>query len=374
MNERSAFICLNLIPGVGPLKVSKMIECFGSAAAIFDQGYKALRSVEGIGEKLANLILQGPAKYKPFEEESLAEQAGVTIISRACSQYPQLLLNIVDPPLVLYVRGQPGVLQHGNNTLAMVGSRRPSNYGVHMAQALTESAVAAQWLTVSGLAIGIDTVVHRSTVEANSATIAVLGSGLGRLYPQENIELARAICEKGAVISEFPMTYPPDRRSFPMRNRIISGLSCGTVVVEAGLKSGSLITAGQALEQGRAVFAIPGPVDRPHSRGCHSLIRDGAVLVESFADILDEFNNTSLFDLAAKSEIDKKCASACTVSLQLTESEEKILQFLSQGDASVDTIVEELEMAIGITFATLIEMETKRLVKPLPGKRYTLWS
>ncbi|NQZ58179.1 MAG: DNA-protecting protein DprA [Lentisphaeraceae bacterium] len=374
MNEHSAYICLNLISGIGPLRVKRLIECFSSAAAIFEQKYKDLRSVEGIGEKLARQVLKGPELYNPEEEMGLAQQAGVQIISQVCPQYPQLLLNIVDPPLVLYVRGQVGVLQHGNNTLAMVGSRRPTNYGVHMARSLTESAVAAQWITISGLAIGIATVVHHATVEAHSATIAVLGGGWGRLYPQENLELARRICEKGAVISEFPMGYPPDRRSFPMRNRIISGMSCGTLVVEAGLKSGTLITAGQALEQGRAVFAIPGPVDRPHSRGCHSLIRDGAVLVENFGDIINEFNNTSLFDLPLISEIDKKSDSVSRRSLQLSKSEEKILEFLSQGDASVDTIVEELEMAIGMTFATLIEMETKRLVKPLPGKRYTLWS
>jgi len=375
LDERSAFICLNLISGVGPLKAERLISYFGSAAKIFRQSMQTLLSVDGIGRKLAAAIAKGPQDCNPQEEDLLAVQAGVKIITRVCPEYPQLLLNIPDPPLVLYVRGQLDVLQKGNSTVAVVGSRRPTNYGVGMASSLSTSAAAARWVVISGLALGIDSAAHRATLEANGQTIAVLGSGLARLYPQENIELARTICEKGAVISEFPMNYPPDRRSFPMRNRIISGMSSGTIVVEAGLKSGTLITANQALEQGRTVFAVPGRADFPHSRACHSLIRDGAVLIESFADVLEEFNNTSLFDLSIKDKNhasnDKKSDSLAPQGLQLTETEEKILMFLSQGDAAVDTIVEELGTGVGMVFATLIEMETKRLVKPLPGKRYT---
>ena len=271
MDDKRAFICLNLVPGVGPVKVNRLIDCFGSAAEIFNQGFKNLRGVEGIGPKLAELIVAGPDRYNPEEEITLADQAGVQIITRNCKEYPELLRHIADPPLVLYVKGNLDTLNEGNNSIALVGSRRPSHYGLSMAKSISVSAVSAGWVVVSGLAIGIDTAAHRAVVEADGKTIAVLGSGLGRLYPQDNLELARKITQKGAVISEFPMNYPPDKRSFPMRNRIISGICSGTVVVEAGLKSGTLITADQAADQGRTVFAVPGRADQPHSRGCHKL-------------------------------------------------------------------------------------------------------
>ena len=376
MDEKRAFICLNLISGIGPIKVKKLMEIFGSASAIFDQSVKILQSVEGIGPKLASQIIEGPTQCDPDSELSMADRAGVKIITLDCPTYPDYLKEIADPPLVLYVRGNVEVLNEPGRTIAMVGSRRPSHYGMKMAETLAVSAVTANWITISGLAIGIDTVSHRATVNAGGTTIAVLGSGLGRLYPQENLELARKICEKGAVISEFPMTYPPDRRSFPMRNRIISGMSCGTIVVEAGLKSGTLITANQAVDQGRNVFAVPGRANEHGSRGCHSLIRNGAKLTENFADVLEEYNNLTLFDAAKFNIMDatkgKKEVPRTLPALTLSETEQKIVEFLSLGEASVDNMVEELEIAVGKAFATLIEMETKQLVKPLPGRRYTL--
>ena len=376
MEDKRAFICLNLVPGIGPIKVKRLIEIFGSPSAIFDQSNKNLQGVEGIGAKLASEIAQGPNSYNPDEELRMADKAGVEIITQACSNYPSYLKEIADPPLVLYVRGNSEVLNLPQRTIAMVGSRRPSHYGIKMAETLAVSAVTADWITISGLAIGIDTVSHRATLNAGGTTIAVLGSGLGRLYPQENLELARQICQKGAVISEFPMTYPPDRRSFPMRNRIISGMSCGTIVVEAGLKSGTLITANQAADQGRNVFAVPGRANEPGSKGCHSLIRDGAKLIENFADVLEEYNNLSLFDAAKFDIIDakenKKEVNQGLTDLTLSETEQKIVKFLSMGEATVDDMVEELEIAVSKIFATLIGLETKKLVKPLPGRRYIL--
>ena len=376
MDDKRAFICLNLVPGVGPVKVNRLIEIFGSAGEIFKQSAKELKGVEGIGPKLAEEICRGPSQHNPDEELRMAERAGVSILSRACSDYPEFLREIADPPLVLYVRGSISSLNNPCQSIAMVGSRRPSHYGIKMAESLSVSAVTAGWTTISGLAIGIDTATHRATVEAGGTTVAVLGSGLGRLYPQENLELARRICEKGAVISEFPMTFPPDRRSFPMRNRIISGMSCGTIVVEAGLNSGTLITANQANDQGRNVFAVPGRANEPGSRGCHSLIRDGAKLIENFSDVLEEYNNLTLFDAAKFNIIDategKKEVPRTLPALTLSETEQKIVEFLSLGEATVDNMVEELEIAVGKAFATLIEMETKKLVKPLPGRRYTL--
>ena len=379
MNNLDAFICLNLLSGIGPVKVKSLIEVFGSAREIFNQSFNSLNSVDGIGPKLASAICDGPAHSNPEEERALAEKAGAKIISQTCPEYPPLLKEIVDPPLVLYVRGNADVLQDGHRSIAMVGSRHPSRYGIHMAETIACSAAAAEWITVSGLALGVDSASHRATIEAGGKTIAVLGSGLGRLYPQENLKLARdIIASGGAVISEFPMTFPPDRRSFPMRNRIISGLCCSAVVVEAGLKSGTLITAGQAADQGRTVCAVPGRADTPHSRGCHSLIRDGATILESFSDVLEDCNSLMLFDMNSKNGFSalsqKKVASPVTAGLQLTETEQRILQLLSLGDASVDHLIDELQLAVGKVFSTLVEMETKKLVKPLPGRHYTLWA
>ena len=376
MDEKRAYICLNLIPGIGPVKVNRLQKIFGSASKILKLPASELSKVEGIGPKLAVSLSEGASNYNPDEELQIAERAGVKILTRNCPEYPAMLKEIPDPPLVLYIRGNIEALQNPWQTIAMVGSRRPTNYGVSMAKSLSVSAVTAGWTVISGLALGIDTTAHKATIDGGGCTIAVLGSGLGRLYPQENLELAKKICEKGAVISEFPMTYPPDRRSFPMRNRIISGLSCGTVVVEAGLKSGTLITANMAAEQGRNVFAVPGRADLPGSRGCHSLIRDGAKLVENFADVLEEYNNMSLFDAAEFNKIntaeEKNRAQHTLKELNLNKTEHRIVKLLNQGDATVDSLVEELDLPVGRVFATLIEMETKRLVKPLPGRRYCL--
>ncbi|MCM8536844.1 MAG: DNA-processing protein DprA [Lentisphaeraceae bacterium] len=378
MNERQALICLNLLSGVGPIKVTRLIESFGSALEIFNQNLRSLCAVDGIGPKLASGILSAPQKCDYLQEESLAKNSGVEIITRFCPEYPDLLKYIPDPPIVLYVRGNSKILNEGHRAIAMVGSRRPTEYGIHMAELLSVSAASAGWMTVSGLAVGVDSAAHRSTLDAGGETVAVLGSGLGRLYPQENLSLARDITVKGAVISEFPMTYPPDKRSFPMRNRIISGLTSGTVVIEAGLNSGTLITANQAADQGRQVFAVPGRADRPQSRGCHSLIRDGAKLIENFSDVLDEFNNMSLFDFSQKEQEsvtqqdDKKDERLVRPALTLNETEQRIVEFLSQGESTVDELVVYLELPVGKIFATLIEMETKRLVRPLPGRRYAL--
>jgi DNA processing protein len=378
MTEHQALICLNLLPGVGPIKVTRLVETFGSASEIFKTKIKHLQQVSGIGGKLAAALAIAPQRYDFAAEEELAARAGVEIVSRACSEYPDLLKHISDPPIVLYVRGDKKILNEGHRGIAMVGSRRPTEYGVHMAQLLGASAVVAGWLTVSGLAVGIDTESHKATLAAGGQTIAVLGSGLGHLYPQENLELARQIAQNGAVISEFPMTFPPDKRSFPMRNRIISGLTSGTIVIEAGLNSGTLITANQANDQGRQVFAVPGRADRPHSQGCHSLIRDGAKLIENFSDVLDEFNGMSLFDFSSTKKDssipnkEKKKESISQPVLTLNETEQRIVELLSQGESTVDYLVEYLELPVSKLFASLIEMETKRLVKPLPGRRYAL--
>ena len=232
MTERQGYICLNMLSGVGPIKVNRLIEAFGQVTRIFHSKFKELVSVEGIGPKLASEILAAPEKIDFLAEEKLASDSGVEILTQRCQAYPEILKHLPDPPLVLYARGEVNALQNPHQSIALVGSRRPTNYGIKMAELLSVGAVTSGWTTISGLALGIDTAVHKSTVEYGGSTVAVLGSGLGRLYPQENVHLARTIIDKGAVISEFPMTFPPDKELSPCA----IGLFPGSVRVQWWLK------------------------------------------------------------------------------------------------------------------------------------------
>jgi len=376
LTKEEAYLCLNLLPGIGPVKVRQLLEVFGDVESIFRQNSASLSRVPGIGAKIAATIKNWEEHADLQKELNSIEKGGVCFITLDDKRYPDLLREIYDPPLCLYIRGRIEALQCQHASLAVVGSRRISRYGADVTRKVTTSASASSWTIVSGLALGVDTVAHQSTLDNNGVTVAVIGSGLGHLYPQENVNLAREICQTGAVISEFPMHYPPDRRSFPMRNRIIAGMTRGTLVVEAGLKSGSLITASQALEQNRQVFAIPGRIDSPQSKGCHALIKQGAKLVENFDDILEEFSFFPGFSKQAVSPAQEKKAekkpNLQDSHLQLDQLELKILDLLSQSECSVDDLAGAADVSVGKLFATLTAMETKRLINPLPGKRYPL--
>jgi DNA processing protein len=287
VTPREAYIILNLLPRVGPIRVKQMLQHVAGPAHILERSPAELARIPGIGDKLAE-ILGNWRRYADLDDELAAcEKSGVRLLTLADDAYPAILREIHDPPLCLYVRGDIDVLadcsEHG---LAMVGSRHTTHYGQGMAERLAAAAVQTGWIPVSGLARGIDTVVHQATVKHEGRTVAVIAGGLQHITPPENLDLARRIAETGAVISEQPLRMAPDKRMFPMRNRIISGLCRGTLVVEAGAGSGSLITARLALEQDRAVFAVPGRADTPHAAGCHALIKDGAKLVETIDDVL----------------------------------------------------------------------------------------
>lgn len=372
MTNKEAYICLNLLPHIGPVKVRQLLDKIGEPENIFKESTKVLKSIQGIGQKIADTIVNWEKNCDLNTELNLIERSGVEVLTISDEEYPPLLKEIYDRPLCLYIRGNKSIMKNGLTNLAVVGSRHMSRYGADVAKKFAQSAVATSWTIVSGLARGVDTCAHQATVDAGGVTIAVLGSGLGHIYPQENINLAKAICEKGAVISEFPMNYPPDKRTFPMRNRIISGMSRGTLVVEAGDKSGSLITASQALEQNREVFAVPGRIDTPHSRGCHSLIKQGALLVQSFEDILDNFSYLPLeFNFSEKKQSQEVVIKSQVLD-NLSDLEKEIIDCLKAGEMSIDNLVEELQAPLGKLFSALIEMETKKLVTPLPGKRYIL--
>ncbi len=245
-----------------------------------------------------------------------------------------------------------------------------THYGREQTRKLSFQLARTGFCIISGLARGIDTAAHEAALAAEGRTIAVLGSGIVNIYPPENQALADKISENGAVISEFPVLYVPDKQSFPLRNRIVSGMSQGLLVVEAPARSGSMITANQALEQGRTVFAVPGPIDRPNSEGCHRLIRSGATLVCTAQDIVDDLG-AELNSLALDFEPLVRSPSPSRPMPELNENEARILQSLEAGESTIDALAEALELAAGVVSATLLQLEMKSLIKQLPGKYFT---
>ncbi len=368
MNDRNAYIILNLLNGIGYAKVKSLLERFGSADNIFTQSQSSLTTANGIGSKLAEQIA-GWQNFVNLEQElEFAVKGGVKIITLADSDYPEILKEIYDPPLCLYVRGI--LPEFDNKAIAVVGSRRVSNYGRKMARYLSESLGYAHWTVVSGLAYGVDAIAHQACLDAHGITIAVLGSGLARIHPQDHIPLARDIIRQGgAVISEFPMDFPASRQSFPRRNRIVSGLCRSTLVIEAGLKSGALITANCALEQGRSVFAVPGQADNPQAKGCNKLIRDGAVLTEDIEDIINEFEfQPDLFDnseasITAKASIDLD---------KLNDNERKVVEALQTDSLSLDELAKITTIDAGTLMSLMMKLEIEQIVSQLPGKIYSL--
>lgn len=375
MTDRDAYLILNLLPGIGPVRVTQLLTLFGGPAALLAAKHSAVARVPGIGARIATRIGTWKEHCQPARERDLAERGGVEIITRDDESYPPELREIHDPPLCLYVRGDLEALRRSAHGIAIVGSRRTTRYGVEVAANLAGAAALAGWTVVSGLARGIDTAAHEAALCSEGRTVAVLGSGLGRIYPQENVELARRIAaEGGAVISELPMLYRPDKRTFPMRNRIISGMTRGCIVVQAGQRSGALITANQALEQNRQVFAVPGPVDSPQSRGCHALLRDGATLVETFHDVLEEFAclpGLASTPTASAAEAAHTAGAAVSrdMGLQLTPFERKLLDFVADDVTRVDDIVAGLEAPPSQVLGALVALEMRHLVRQLPGKR-----
>ena len=381
MNDHDGCIVLNLLSGIGGSRANALIEFCGSVSAIFEADAATLARIRGISSELADRILRWREFVELDRELEIAKNGGVTILCRADDDYPESLRELRDAPLCIYMRGSlPDDLSA--RSISIVGTRNASNYGARMARHLSESAAYGGWTTVSGLAIGIDTIVHQATIDAGGRTVAVLGGGLAKLHPVENLDLARAIIRTGgAVISEFPMTTAPTRHTFPMRNRIIAGLSCGTLVVEAGVNSGSLITAAQALEQGRHVFAVPGEADNPSSAGCNTLIKQGAKLVMNFDDILDEFDFLPGFHPASLREtpvnpfaVPEESGDQGQDSFDdsaFSEEEAAILDVLAKGPANVDMISEAADIPPATVISTMISLEILHRVRKNPDGTYS---
>ena len=372
MEHREALFILNMLPLIGPGKRRLLEDAFGSLEAAFAAERTALCKIPGIGEKLAE-ILHNWREYCNFEEElRMCRDAQVAIITDEDDVYPPLLREIHDPPICLYVKGSLDVLR-SQMCIGIVGSRNATMYGMRMAANLATGACMAGWPVVSGLARGIDTAAHDATLRSGGRTVAVIGSGLLRVYPQENVGLAnRIVSNGGAVISEFQMCYQPDKRSFPMRNRIISGMCKGTIVVEAGFRSGSLITAATALDQGRTVFAVPGMADAPSSHGCHALIRDGAVLVESFQDVIEEFSGLPGLARPPKENQANPLPQVDVSQFNLSGLEMQIWRLVKEGLTDVDELIDRIDNAVPCIMAAIMTLQLKRLIRQLPGRRLAI--
>ena len=364
MTSREAYIALNMIDGVGPVRLRALLDRFGQPEAILTANRLDLQQVAGIGSDTAGNIANWRTAVDLDAELARIEKAGVRAVTCADADYPKNLREIYDPPLVLYVRGV--LAERDVLAIGIVGSRRMTLYGQEMSRKLAYQLAHVGVTVVSGLARGIDTAAHTGALQAKGRTVAVIGCGIDTIYPPENKKLADEIVAKGgAVVSEFPFGVPPDRQNFPMRNRIISGWSLGVVVVEANLKSGALITAKQATEQGREVFAVPGRADSVLSRGTNRLIKDGAKLTEDAEDILTEFEY-----LLPKREppTATEDGAAPRPTLSLTEHETKVLAEFRDDQTAVDEIIRGSGLTSACVSATLLALEMKRVVRQLPGK------
>lgn len=376
MTSREAYIALNMVDGIGPVRVRALLDRFGEPAAILSAGRQDLMQVDGVGEEVARNVTGWREAFDLDGELARIEKAGVTVVTRDDAGYPKHLREIYDPPLVLYVRGE--LNDRDAFAMGVVGSRRTTIYGQEMSRKLSFQLARLGVTVVSGLARGIDTEAHRGALQAKGRTVAVIGCGIDGVYPPENKKLADEIVAKGgAVVTEFPFGVKPDKQNFPMRNRIIAGWSLGVVVVEANLKSGALITAKQAMEQGREVFAVPGRADSILSRGTNRLIKDGAKLTEDVEDILAEFQY--LLPARADAEANEMRDGAAMVAtsrggtkaaLVLTETEAQVMAHIGPEETAIDEIIRSSGLTSACVSATLLALEMKRLVRQLPGKLY----
>jgi DNA processing protein len=357
-----------MVPNVGPVRVRALLEVFGEPQAILAACRNELMRVENIGAEVAQSIVNWRQHVDLAAELARIEKVGVQVVTREEAEYPKHLREIYDPPLALYVRGSIG--EGDPHAVAIVGSRRTTLYGQEMARKLAYQLARVGVTVVSGAARGIDTCAHRGTLQAKGRTVAVLGCGVDVAYPPENKDLLAQIAAKGgAVVSEFPLGTKPDRQTFPMRNRVISGWSLGVVVVEANARSGALITASFAAEQGRQVFAVPGRADSALSKGSNHLIKDGAKLTEDVEDILSEFEY--LFPKTNKTERPAEAGNGgqgTTGSLKVSEIEQKVLAAIGDEEAVMDEIIRRSGLTAACVSAALLALEMKRIVKQLPGK------
>ena len=365
MDSREAFIALNMIEGVGPVRARSLLEHFGGAPEILRAAKTELLRVLNIGDDTAENISNWEKSVDLAGELKRIQDFGCHVLISADENYPAALREIYDPPLVLYVKGE--LTAKDKNAVALVGSRQTTHYGIETARKLAYQLAYVGVTVASGGARGIDTAAHQGALSAKGRTIAVLGTGINLIFPTENAELFERIAANGAVITQFPFNRPADKQSFPIRNRIVAGMTLGTVVVEANLSSGALITANFATEYGRQIFAVPGRIDSPRSKGCHELIKKGAKLCEGAEDILSEFEY--LFPTSNRPATPNE--TGVLPALELSANEQKVFDVLKTDDEMTpDEIIRASGLPSSAVSVTLLSLEMKRVVRQLPGKLF----
>jgi DNA processing protein len=349
--ELAAWLRLTLVPGLGGQRLRHLLTAFGLPSQVLSAPRAAL--ARALGDELVARLLSGASAPGVDAALAWAAQPGNAIVTLADAAYPRSLLETPDPPALLYVRGRAELL--AANSLAIVGSRSGTAQGLANAESFARALSRAGLTIVSGLALGIDAAAHRGGLDGPGSTVGVLGTGIDVTYPARNSDLFAALADRGAIVSEFALGTPPVAANFPRRNRIISGLARGVLVVEAALDSGSLITARLAADQGRDVFAVPGSIHSPLSKGCHALIRQGAKLVESAQDVLDELGGV---------------ASTPTPSRETPEETHAVLRHMGHDPCNVDTLCRRSGLTADVVSAMLLQLELEGRVASLPGGQY----
>ena len=384
--DTKSLIHLNLIPGIGNHTIRRLLAAFGSAEKSIAATSAELAQIDGLTPDVRQQLIDGRSRAPLAQELKLIDQHQCYIVTINDESYPPLLKQIHDPPVLLYIIGKFSL--QNTPSIAIVGSRSPTEYGKTTSQQLSYQLAERGITVVSGFARGIDTCVHRGALEAGGRTVAVFGCGLSIIYPETNRGLAAEIIESGALVSEFPMTMPPRGKNFPRRNRVISGLTLGTLVVEASERSGSLITARHAAEQGREVFAVPGQIFSGVSRGTHSLINQGATLINSVDDLLDALpqNYTQILggesleppsakqpDKTARPQSVEKRSTPTPqpkANINLTPDEQVVLSAMEADSVHIDEITRVTQLPIGKVSSLLVMLELKGIVQQLPGKQF----
>jgi DNA processing protein len=363
-SELRDLLTLHLVPGIGPRLTAGLLERFGSAAAVLAASAAQLQEVPYVGPKVAAAVAAARQQIAVDREIARAQQFGVRLVALGTTEYPAALANISDPPHLLYVRGT--LTTADANAVAVVGSRHCTDYGRRVAARLAAGLVRAGFTVVSGLARGIDGVAHKAALEAGGRTLAVLAGGLARVYPPEHKGLAEEVAAAGALLSESAMDQDSLAGLFPVRNRIISGLSRAVVLVEAAQRSGALITATHAADQGRTVLAVPGPVDADASGGTNELIRKGAVLCRGVEDVLEEIHGVS-----AMAQAEAAAPPAPPVPPPaLDETQMRVWEALAGGPRHLDEVVQKLGLTVSQVAGVMMMLEMKKVVRRLPGNRY----
>jgi len=363
MTDLKYWIALNMLSDIGPVLARRLLTAFGSPENIFQASLRKLKTIEDIGDERAKRIIEFDQWEAVQKEIDGIMKNNVKLITLNDSSYPEGLRHLHDAPLILYIKGN--IKETDRYAVAMVGSRTPTHYGIHVAEKMSYALASYGLTIVSGMARGIDSASHRGALKAKGRTVAVLGSGIDVPYPPENRGLMDAIASSGAVISEFPLGTQPERGNFPRRNRIISALSAGVIVIEATEDSGSLITVAHALEQGKEVFAVPGNVTSKKSKGTNDLIKKGAKLVEDAEDVIEELK-PQIKGVLKKRDVSEKFLSL------LNEEEKRLYSCLDTEPKHIDIIIRESGVPINRALSILLNLELKGIVNQTEGKRFYL--